>query len=52
MKSYLTGKGIAASRISTVGMGKANPRAGNDTAQGRAMNRRVDILIPPTAAAK
>ena len=52
VKSYLTAKGIAASRISTVGMGKANPRAGNDTAQGRAMNRRVDILIQPTADAK
>jgi outer membrane protein OmpA-like peptidoglycan-associated protein len=37
--------GIAAKRISTVGYGKSNPIASNKTSEGRAMNRRVEILI-------
>jgi OmpA-OmpF porin, OOP family len=37
--------GIDAQRISVQGYGKDRPVASNDTAQGRAANRRVEVLI-------
>jgi outer membrane protein OmpA-like peptidoglycan-associated protein len=43
VRDALVADGIAASRITTKGMGKANPVASNDTAEGRARNRRVEI---------
>lgn len=45
---YLTSTGIDASRIRTEGMGERRPIAGNDTAGGRAANRRVSIIVEPT----
>ncbi|WP_312528798.1 OmpA family protein [Paracoccus sp. (in: a-proteobacteria)] len=44
----LTAAGVAQNRVSTVGRGSAQPIASNDTAQGRAQNRRVEVLIYPT----
>lgn len=38
-------EGIAAERLGAVGYGEFRPIAGNDTRDGRALNRRVDILI-------
>lgn len=43
--------GIPAERISVVGYGDLRPLTGNDTAQGRARNRRVDIVILSRSAA-
>ena len=43
VKTYLTGKGVAADRIATEGKGSANPVGDNKTAAGRAQNRRVEI---------
>jgi iron complex outermembrane receptor protein len=45
VKSYLTGKGIPASRIDAVGYGFDNPVATNKTADGRALNRRVVLKL-------
>ena len=45
VRSYLVSKGIPSDKISSVGKGKANPVASNDTADGRANNRRVEIVI-------
>jgi outer membrane protein OmpA-like peptidoglycan-associated protein len=45
-KQYLIDSfGIAASRLTTLGMGKSNPIASNDDAAGRSQNRRVDFTF-------
>lgn len=43
--NYLSLRGVAATRISTHGMGPQYPLASNDTAAGRAQNRRVEITL-------
>jgi outer membrane protein OmpA-like peptidoglycan-associated protein len=43
VKAYLVSKGVAPERISTKGLGSANPVADNNTAEGRTQNRRVEI---------
>ena len=49
--AFLTQVGkISADRIESVGYGKSQPIATNDTADGRAANRRVEILIVNTKA--
>lgn len=45
VKSYLVSKGIAENRLTTVGYGKGNPVADNDTEEGRSMNRRIVFRI-------
>ena len=45
VKSYLSSKGISGTRMFTMGMGKQNPVATNDTEAGRAQNRRVEFAI-------
>jgi len=56
VKDYLVSKGIAANRIYTEGKGEKQPVASNNTKDGRAKNRRVDIEVVGTtvkpAAAK
>jgi outer membrane protein OmpA-like peptidoglycan-associated protein len=47
--SFLTSHGVPADRVSAKGFGPANPVASNDSAEGRADNRRVEIVVtPPT----
>lgn len=43
VKGYLTSKGVAAARLNAVGYGESNPVADNKTADGRAMNRRIEF---------
>lgn len=45
VRSALVEKGVAASRITAVGMGETHPVASNDTAAGRAKNRRVVVIL-------
>ena len=53
VKSYLTGQGIDATRLSASGKGESEPVAGNDSAAGRQQNRRVEVIISdPTAAVR
>ena len=42
---YLTEHGIAASRLSSVGYGESRPIATNETREGRALNRRVELEV-------
>ena len=48
VKTYLTNKGIDASRIYTEGKGESQPVADNKTDSGRAKNRRVEIEVVGT----
>ena len=45
VKAIIVRKGIAANRISTIGMGEANPVASNATKAGRAQNRRIEAKL-------
>ncbi|MBP7609352.1 MAG: OmpA family protein [Steroidobacteraceae bacterium] len=45
--SYLSSHGVKQARILTVGAGEAHPVATNETDDGRAQNRRVEITIVP-----
>ena len=45
--SYLSSHGVMHTRIVTVGAGEAHPVATNETEDGRAQNRRVEITIVP-----
>jgi OOP family OmpA-OmpF porin len=45
VKAYLAQNGIDEKVISTAGVGDSKPKASNDTAEGRALNRRVQLEI-------
>jgi outer membrane protein OmpA-like peptidoglycan-associated protein len=45
VRDYLVEKGVDASRIETAGFGETRPVATNETPEGRANNRRVEIVI-------
>ena len=45
--SYLQSRGVSASRMTIFGHGSRQPIASNATVEGRAQNRRVEILINP-----
>lgn len=45
VSAYLAAKGIAAERLVSVGYGEARPVAANDTAEGRARNRRIEFVV-------
>jgi len=44
---YLAGQGVPSARMVTVGAGEGHPVASNETEEGRAQNRRVEITIVP-----
>ena len=43
VRDYFVSKGIAASRLTARGFGGTRPVASNETAEGRAKNRRVEL---------
>ena len=45
--NYLVSRGVSRARIATVGYGEQYPRADNASAEGRALNRRVEVRITP-----
>lgn len=48
VKAQLVSRGVAADRIKTVGIGPDRPVADNKSAEGRANNRRVEIIVEPS----
>ena len=46
---FLLSQGVKPDLISARGLGDADPVAPNDTAQGRAQNRRVELSVPGSA---
>lgn len=47
VRSFLVSQGIDSSKIEAVGHGPRRPVADNNTAEGRANNRRVEIVVTP-----
>ncbi|MCW5979647.1 MAG: OmpA family protein [Bryobacteraceae bacterium] len=45
VRDYLTQQGIAASSVTSKGLGETQPTASNDTAEGRQRNRRVELIV-------
>ena len=45
VRDYLIGQGVESSNISEVGLGPDQPIADNGTTEGRARNRRVEIIL-------
>lgn len=45
VKDFLSDRGVPASRIETIGRGEREPIASNDTPEGQAKNRRVEIFL-------
>jgi outer membrane protein OmpA-like peptidoglycan-associated protein len=45
VRNYLVSKGVAEDVVKAFGQGESAPIAGNDTAEGRADNRRVEIVV-------
>jgi outer membrane protein OmpA-like peptidoglycan-associated protein len=50
VKDFLVDRGVPASRIETVGRGEREPIASNDTPEGQARNRRVEIFLKDPAS--
>jgi len=45
VRDYLTGQGMQTGSVTSRGFGKTQPVASNDTAAGRQLNRRVELVI-------
>lgn len=50
VQNYLLADGVLPARLSARGFGENEPIATNETAEGRRLNRRVDIIIIPITA--
>ena len=47
VRDYFISKGIAANRLTTVGIGPDQPIVSNDTPEGRAKNNRIQLRDQP-----
>jgi OOP family OmpA-OmpF porin len=52
VKAYLVSKGVDAGRVYTEGKGELQPVADNQTREGRAKNRRVEVEVVGTRTAR
>jgi outer membrane protein OmpA-like peptidoglycan-associated protein len=51
VRAYLISRGVSAEQLAAIGKGPADPVADNGSAEGRANNRRVEIVIAPAQKA-
>lgn len=47
VRDFLVSRGVSSDKISAAGVGQARPVGDNKTAEGRAQNRRVEIIVQP-----
>lgn len=47
VRDFLVSRGLPAERVSAVGVGQSRPVGDNKTVEGRAQNRRVEIIVQP-----
>ena len=52
VRDYLSGRGYPPAQTTAIGYGSQRPVANNKTAEGRANNRRVEIVITPLKTAQ
>ena len=52
VRDYLVSRGISADRVTAQGFGLTRPIADNASAEGRANNRRVEIVVQPATSSK
>jgi outer membrane protein OmpA-like peptidoglycan-associated protein len=52
VRAYLVAQGVSPDTVSAHGFGKDQPVATNDTAAGRQLNRRVEIVVAGAAIAQ
>jgi outer membrane protein OmpA-like peptidoglycan-associated protein len=45
VRGYLVSSGVGPDHVSAIGLGKGDPVADNGTAEGRKLNRRVDMVV-------
>ena len=45
VRTYLVQQGVPTAAVTAVGFGKARPVASNETAEGRQLNRRVELVV-------
>jgi outer membrane protein OmpA-like peptidoglycan-associated protein len=50
VRQFLVSRGVAADRVRAEGFGPAKPVADNKSAEGRANNRRVEIVVQPNGS--
>jgi outer membrane protein OmpA-like peptidoglycan-associated protein len=52
VRQYLESRGVPAERMRAIGRGETNPVASNETPEGRANNRRVEVIVEPASSAE
>jgi len=52
VREYLEQHGVSPGQVRAVGKGESNPVASNDTVEGRATNRRVEIIVDRQGSAR
>lgn len=45
VRDYLVGSGVSMNNVAALGLGKSDPVADNSTAEGRKLNRRVEMIV-------